>query len=183
IQQSELVVSFIARLNGFIDETIKLLDQDGDSDSMAAIDRFYTELAQREVSLRSSLKALTEAKATFIEQRTFSAISSTPNDAQERDEQLIQKAGVGIQSELEMELRRLTADASRLLDEVLDSIPVNGQVQAPKTGLVVATEKGETPVTGTQESSFDFGLLETGARQMSALIKPEHVVSTLKLGK
>lgn len=183
IQQSELVVSFITRLNGFIDETIKLLDEGGDSDSMAAIDRFYAELAQREISLRASLKALTEAKATFIEQRTFSAISSTPDHAQERVEQLIQKAGSEILSELEMELRRLTADASRLLDEVLDSIPVNGQVQAPKTGLFVTTEKAEMPVTNTQDSSFDFGLLETGARQMSALIKPEHVVSTLKLGK
>lgn len=183
IQQSELVASFINRLNGFIGETINLLDRNGDSDSMAAIDRFYAELAQREVNLRASLKALAEAKASFIEQRAFSAIYSTPDSAQERIEQLIQNAGREILAELEMELRRLASDASRLLDEVLESIQVDAQLQIPRTGLPTIAEEGEVSATGTQGSNFDFSLLETGARQMGALIKPEHVVSAMKVGK
>ena len=183
IQQRELVASFINRLNGFIGETINLLDQNGDSDSMAAIDRFYAELAQREVNLRASLKALAEAKASFIEQRAFSAIYSTPDSAQERIEQLIHNAGREILAELEMELRRLASDASRLLDEVLESIQVDAQLQIPRTGLPTVAEEGEVSATGTQGSNFDFSLLETGARQMGALIKPEHVVSAMKVGK
>ncbi len=183
IQQSELVTSFINRLNGFIGETINLLDRNGDSESMAAIDRFYAELAQREVNLRASLKALAEAKASFIEQRAFSAIYSAPDSAQERIEQLIQNAGREILAELEMELRRLAGDASRLLDEVLESIQVDAQLQIPRTGLPTIAEEGAVSATGTQGSNFDFSLLETGARQMGALIKPEHVVSAMKVGK
>lgn len=183
IQQSELVTSFISRLNGFIDDTINLLDQNGNSESMAAIDLFYAELVQREVNLRASFKALAEAKATFIEQRAFSAIYSTPDSAQERIEQLIQSAGREILAELEMELRRLASDASRLLDEVLESIQIDAQVQIPRTGLPTVAEEGEVSAAGTQGSNFNFSLLETGARQMGALIKPEHVVSAMKVGK
>lgn len=184
IQQSELVASFISRLNGFVDDTIKLLDQNGDSNSMAAIDRFYAELAQREVDLRASLKALAEAKATYIEQRAFSAISSAPDSAQERIEQLIQNAGSEILAELEMELRRLASDASRLLDEVLESMRVDAQLQTPRTEPFSVVEEGHVSATGTQgSSSFNFGLLEAGVRQMSSLVKTEHVVSALKVGK
>lgn len=183
IQHSELVTSFIARLNGFIGDTIELLDQGGDSDNMAAIDSFYAELAQREVSLRANLKSLAEAKAAFIEQRAFNAISNMPDSAQERVEQLIQTAGSEILAELEQELYKLANDASRLLDEMLESIKVDGQVQAAKAGLVVPEEDSAVPVPSPQGSSFDFGLLETGARQMGSLLKPEHVVSALKVGK
>ncbi|WP_213662016.1 GTPase [Stutzerimonas stutzeri] len=182
IQQSELVTSFISLLNGFIEDTIILLDQNGDSNSMAAIDRFYAELTQREVNLRASLKALAEHKATFIEQRAFSAISSAPESAQERIEKLIQGSGSEIMAELELELRRLASDASRLLDEVLEIIQVDAQLQTPRTGPLAIPEN-EVSATSAQGSSFDFGLLETGARQMSALIKSEHVVSALKVGK
>lgn len=183
ILQSELITSFIARLNGFIGDTIDLLDRSSNSDSMAAIDSFYTELAQREVSLRASLKALAEAKATFIGQRAFSAIANTPDSAQERVEQLIQSAGSEILAELEQELRKLVSDASRLLDEMLESIKVDAQVQAPKTGLVLQAEERAMPVPRSQGSGFDFGMLETGARQMGGLLKPEHVVSAMKVGK
>ncbi|HFD8629747.1 TPA: GTP-binding protein, partial [Pseudomonas aeruginosa] len=183
IQHSELVASFIARLNGFIGETIELLDRGRASDSMAAIDSFYAEVAQREVSLRANLKSLAETKAAFIEQRAFSAIANMPDSAQERVEQLIQSASSEILTELEQELHKLAGDASRLLDEMLESIKVDGQVQTSKAGLVVPTEGGAVPVSSNPGSSFDFGLLETGARQMGSLLKPEHVVSALKVGK
>lgn len=183
IQQSELVSLFISRLNGFIEDTINLLDQNGDSNSMAAIDNFYKEIAQREVKLRARLKAQVETKATFIEQRTYSAISNTPDNAQERVEQLIQNAGNEILGELEMELRLLASDASRLLDEVLDSIQVDTQLQTPRTGSIPEDEDSEVSATVTQGSNFNFGLLETGVQQMGALIKAEHIVSALKVGK
>jgi len=154
IEQSELVTSFISRLTGFIEETIGLLDQNSDSNSMVAIDHFYAELAQREVQLRASLKALAEAKANYIEQRAFGAISAAPDSAQERVAQLIQSAGNEILAELEMELRRLAS-----------------------------AEDGAVSTTGTQDASFNLDLLETGARQISALVKPEHVVTALKVGK
>jgi len=154
IEQSELVTSFISRLTGFIEETIGLLDQNSDSNSMVAIDHFYAELAQREVQLRASLKALAEAKANYIEQRAFGAISAAPDSAQERVAQLIQSAGNEILAELEMELRRLASDATRLLDEMLESIQVDTQFKAPKPGLLAVTEDGAVSVTGWLPSLF-----------------------------
>lgn len=183
IEQSELVTSFISRLTGFIEETIGLLDQNSDSNSMVAIDHFYAELAQREVQLRASLKALAEAKANYIEQRAFGAISAAPDSAQERVAQVIQSAGNEILAELEMELRRLASDATRLLDEMLESIQVDTQFKAPKPGLLAVTEDGAVSVTGTNGHGINLDLLETGARQISALVKPEHVVTALKVGK
>lgn len=182
IQQSELITAFINRLSGFIEDTIVLLDQQGDSAATAKIDKFYTELAQREVTLRASLKSLAEAKAAFIEQRAFSAIFNAPDSAQERVEQLIQTASGEILTELEAELRRLASDASLLLDDMLESIRVNGEARTPKAELAtVAEEASVVPIS--QGSPIDFGLLETGARQMGTLLRPEHVVSALKMGK
>ncbi|BAK77608.1 GTP-binding protein, HSR1-related [Pseudogulbenkiania sp. NH8B] len=183
IQRSELVASFISRLNSFIDDTINLLDENGNSDSIAAIDHFYAELAQREVNLRACLKSLAEAKATFIEQRAFNAISSDPDCAQERIEQLIQNAGNEILSELEMEMHWLASDASRLLNEVLEQIQAEAKLHTPRTGSFSMEEEGAVPLTGTKGSSIDFTQLETGVRQMGSLIKSEHVVSALKFGK
>ncbi len=182
IEQSELVAAFINRLTAFIDETVALLDQRDDSGAMAEIDAFYADLAQREADLRAALKALVETKATYIEQRAFSAFSNSPDSAQERIEQLLQVAGNEILAELEMELRRLATDASRLLDEMLDNIRVNGQVPSHTPGVALM-EEAEVAVSAESGSSFDFGALETGVRQMSGMLKTEHVVSVLKMGK
>lgn len=183
IQESELVAAFIGRLGTFIDQTIGLLDQQSDSGTMARVDKFYAELAQREVRLRASLKALAETKSAFIEKRAFSAISTAPENAQDRIEQLIQAACSEVLSELEVELRGVAMDASRLLDDVLESISVSGQVHASKAEFAPMAEAVASGEAATAGSSFDFDLLETGVRQMGAMLKPEHVVSALKVGK
>lgn len=183
IDQNELVTSFIFRLKGFIEETIKQLDQRSNSNSMAAIDKFYAELVQREVSLRASLKHSAEAKASFIEQHTIRALSNAPDMAQERIERLIQTAGSDIFTELDMEMRQLAAEASQLLDEVLETVRVDPQLQARGIRSLPPTEGGQVSVANTPISDFDFGSLETGAQQLSALITPDHVVSALKVGK
>ncbi len=182
IQPQELTAAFIGRLNAFIDDTLTLLDQQGDSVAMAQIDQFYAELAQREVSLRTCLRALAEAKSTYIEQRIYSAIATAPESAQERVEGLIHTANSEIFAELEAELRRLATEASFLLDGILENIRVVDDVRVPVAELAIA--HGNTALVAPgQDSPIDFGALENGVRQMGALLKPEHVVSALKVGK
>lgn len=182
VDQCDIIKSFVSELTAFIEETLRLLDQQSDSASVSKIDEFYAEIARREGSLRASLKSLAEAKSAFIEKRAFSIISSTPDSAQEKITALIQGSSAEVVSELETELRRLAADASLLLDDMLENIRVRGQVQAPNAEWAVVSS-GEAPVVASFGSGIDLNMLEAGVQQVGALLKPEHVVNVLKVGK
>lgn len=182
VDQTDVVRAFVSELTAFIEETLRLLDQQNNSASTSRIDEFYAEIARREVTLRANLKALADAKAAFVEKRTFSLVSSAPETAQEKVAELVQGAGSELFAELESEIRRLVADASVLLDEMLESISVGSSVQTPNAELGLEPDE-DAPLPANKESGIDFKALEGGVQQVGSLLKPEHVVSALKLGK
>ncbi len=183
IGEAEIAASFVSELVGFIEETRGLLDRQTDSTAIAQVDVFYAEIAHREAALRASLKALTDAKSAFIEKRTFSIVSSSPETAQAEISDLLQRSSNEVFGELESELRRLAADASILLDEMLEDIRVEGEVHTPEAALDVGSEDGDTSVLVRSKSGIDFQMLQTGVHQIGTVIKPEHIVSVLKVGK
>lgn len=182
VKQSEIISTFVTELVAFLDETVRLLDQKNDSGSISQIDDFYAEIARREVNIRASLKSLAEAKSSFIEKRALSILSSGSEGVQGKIEALIQAASDELFSELEAELRRLVSDASMLLNDLLEDIRVTGRVEAPTADFTMLSE-GAAPGRVNQGAGIDLTMLEAGVKQVGALVKPEHVVSAMQMGK
>lgn len=185
--EHDIISSFIAELIEFFDETLLLLDKKNDSTSTIQIDDFFNEITRREINIRSSLKGLTEAKSAFIEKQAFRIISNTPDDAQRKISDLVQEVNSEIFSELENELRRLAADASILLNQIIEEIEVNAKAEntaadfsALSGNIILETAEQEMR---TASSGIDFQKLQVGTQQLSGLLKPEHVVSAMKIGK
>ncbi|MGN5595136.1 GTPase [Stutzerimonas nitrititolerans] len=187
VNQNDIISSFITELTGFLDETLRLLAQKSDSASISQIDSFYAEIARREINIRANLKGLVEAKSAFIEKRAFGIISSTPDDAQNKIGDLVQISNAEIFSELEDELRRLAADASMLLNDLVEEIKVNGGAKALTTDFTTLSENVTPEMVSqglaNQGTGIDLQTLQAGVQQIGGLLKPEHVVSAMKLGK
>lgn len=186
IRSGDILASVASELSALIVQTLTFLDGQSDSIQIAKVDGFYAELSRREVSLRSGLKALIEAKTAFIEKRTFSALSSRMDTAQEEISALIEGSNKEVFAELEAELRRLEVDASVLLHDMLECISVREGVDlftVDAADLVA----GETPGFGVaheiKSSGVDLRALEMGVKQVGFLLKPDHVVTVLKVGK
>lgn len=182
VKQSEIISSFVTELVGFLDETVRLLDQQNDSSSISQIDDFYAEIARREVNIRASLKSLAEAKSLFIEKRAFSIFSSGSEGVQGEIEELIQASSDEVFSELEAELRRLASDASMLLNDLLEDIRVTGCVETP-TADFTTLSGGAVPGSVSPGAGIDLTALEAGVKQVGALLKPDHVISAMQVGK
>lgn len=182
VDQQDIVRAFVSELTGLLDETLRLLDQQSDSASTARIDEFYADIARREMDLRASLKALADARSAFVEKRAFSIISSSQDNAQERIAELVQSAGSELLAELESELRRLVVDASVLLDEMLESVRVSAQMAPPDADLGLPPDE-DAPTAEAKGPGIDLSALESGVQQIGGMLKPDHVVSVLKLGK
>ncbi|WP_346798042.1 GTPase [Halomonas sp. Bachu 37] len=182
VRQSDIVEGFVRELSTFFNETLDLLDKQNDSAYISQIDTFFSEIAQREVHLRSSLKGLIEAKSAFIEKRSFSIISDNPDSAQTKVAELVKGSNAEVFSELEVELRRLATEASVMLEDVLESIRVSGQIKAPQHEFELASSDEVTEITN-KEAGIDFNMLEAGIRQVGAVLKPDHIVSAMTVGK
>ncbi len=187
VNQNDISSNFISELVCFLDETLLLLDKKNDSASITQIDDFYAEIARREINIRASLKGLVEAKSAFIEKRSFSIISSTPEQAEQKISELVQVSNTEVFSELEDEFRRLAVDASDLLNEIIEGIKVNSGTVDSTADFSVLSESMTADMTGqgalSKDSGLDLQTLQAGVQQISSLIKPEHVVSVMKVGK
>lgn len=189
ISENDILSSFIAELIAFLDETLLLLENNNNSASTSQIDSFFSEISRREINIRDSLKGLVEAKSSFLEKHVYRIISSSPDTAQQKISQLVQVLNGEIFAELEDELRRLAADASILLKDIVEEIELNAKADnaaadfsAFSESLASETAQKEMHTTDTA-TGIDFQKIQMGTQQLSGLLKPAHVVSAMKLGK
>ncbi|VXC97580.1 GTP-binding protein [Pseudomonas sp. 8Z] len=182
VEQKEIVARVATELRKFLDATVAELDKQQDQSSLKRLDRFYSEIARREIDIRQGLKSLIDAKAAYIGKSTITALNQNIEVAQDRVEQLIDQANQQICSELEDALTRLALDAAEMLDDVIREVQVQRQAYsanaAPDLNAPEA-KAGQLP----ESQGIDLTLLESGVRQASGMLKAEHVVSVLKLGK
>ncbi|MDM1714882.1 50S ribosome-binding GTPase [Pseudomonas sp. 165] len=182
VEQKAIVARVATELRSFLDATVAELDKHQDQASIKRLDAFYGEIARREIDIRHGLKSLIEAKAAFVGKSTITALNQNIDGAQGKIEQLIGQANEQICSELEDALTRLGLDASEMLDEVIREVQV--QPQAYNTQAAPDLDTPEAPADQAPVSQgIDLSLLESGVRQASSMLKAEHVVSVLKVGK
>ncbi|MEO9241116.1 dynamin family protein [Pseudomonas inefficax] len=182
VEQKAIVARVATELRSFLDATVAELDKHQDQASIKRLDAFYGEIARREIDIRHGLKSLIEAKAAYIGKSTIAALNQNVDGAQGKIEQLIGQANEQVCSELEDALTRLGLDASEMLDEVIREVQV--QPQAYNTQAAPDLDTPEDVADQAPPSQgIDLGLLESGVRQASSMLKAEHVVSVLKVGK
>ena len=182
VEQKAIVARVATELSSFIQETVDALDEQQDQASIKRLDTFYAEIARREIDIHRGLKSLIEAKAAFISKSTVNALHLNSEGAQGKIEQLIGQANHEVCTELEAELSRLGLDASEMLDEVIREIRVQPQSyagQATPNLEAQAAHADQLPAS----LGIDMSLLESGVRQAGSMLKAEHVISVMKVGK
>lgn len=182
VEQKAIVARVATELRSFLDATVAELDKHQDQASIKRLDAFYGEIARREIDIRHGLKSLIEAKAAYIGKSTITALNQNIEGAQGKIEKLIGQANEQVCSELEDALTRLGLDASEMLDEVIREVQV--QPQAYNAQAAPDLDTPEAPANQAPASQgIDLSLLESGVRQASSMLKAEHVVSVMKVGK
>ena len=182
VKQKEIVARVATELRSFIEATVDELDKRQDQASIKRLDTFYGEIARREIDIRRGLKSLIEAKAAYISKSTISAMNLNSESAQGKIELLISQANQQVCVELEDALTRLGLDASEMLDDVIREVQVQPQTFSGQATPDLEAEAGN----GAQAPSspgIDLTLLESGVRQAGSMLKAEHVVSVMKVGK
>ncbi|MFJ1573938.1 dynamin family protein [Pseudomonas sp. NPDC088322] len=182
VEQKAIVARVATELSSFIQETVDALDEQQDQASIKRLDTFYAEIARREIDIHRGLKSLIEAKAAFISKSTVNALHLNSEGAQGKIEQLIGQANHEVCTELEAELSRLGLDASEMLDEVIREVRVQPQSyagQATPNLEAQAAHADQLPAS----LGIDMSLLESGVRQAGSMLKAEHVISVMKVGK
>lgn len=182
VEQKAIVARVATEFRSFIQSTVDALDEQQDQASVKRLDTFYGEIARREIDIRRGLKSLVEAKAAFISKSTINALQLNSGGAQGKIEQLIGRANHEVCTELEEALTRLGLDASEMLDEVIREVRVQPQSYSSQAAPDLEAQAGHTDQLPSSPG-IDMSLLETGARQAGSMVKAEHVISVMKVGK
>ncbi|NNA03303.1 GTPase [Pseudomonas lundensis] len=182
VEQKAIVARVATEFRSYIQSTVDALDEQQDQASVKRLDTFYGEIARREIDIRRGLKSLVEAKAAFISKSTINALQLNSEGAQGKIEQLIGQANHEVCAELEDALTRLGLDASEMLDEVIREVQVQPQSYSSQAALDVKAHVEHTDQLPSSPG-IDMSLLETGVRQAGSMVKAEHVISVMKVGK
>lgn len=182
VEQKAIVARVATEFRSYIQSTVDALDEQQDQASVKRLDTFYGEIARREIDIRRGLKSLVEAKAAFISKSTINALQLNSEGAQGKIEQLIGQANHEVCAELEDALTRLGLDASEMLDEVIREVRVQPQSYSSQAAPDVKAHVEHTDQLPSS-SGIDMSLLETGVRQAGSMVKAEHVISVMKVGK
>lgn len=182
VEQKAIVARVATEFRSYIQSTVDALDEQQDQASVKRLDTFYGEIARREIDIRRGLKSLVEAKAAFISKSTINTLQLNSEGAQGKIEQLIGQANHEVCAELEDALTRLGLDASEMLDEVIREVRVQPQSYSSQAAPDVKAHVEHTDQLPSSPG-IDMSLLETGVRQAGSMVKAEHVISVMKVGK
>ena len=84
-------------------------------------------------------------------------------------------------------MRRLAADASLLLNDLVEEIIISENIQKPTVDFSTLSESPDSATPEAESSKRDAGIdlqaLQVGVQQIGGLVKPEHIVNAMKLGK
>lgn len=183
IDDKAIIVNTVSELLKFIESTLIKIDAHTNNSTIAKIDNFFEDIGKRQITLRSVLKSLIDAKASFIEKKSFSVISANPEIAQSNIESLIQLANTEIFNELEVELNRLSTDSARLLNTMQESITVPSNITLPEVEIANVSSSDQSGIEFAQSKGIDPAALQIGLQQLGSIVKPDHLVEAMKLGK
>lgn len=187
IDDTAITAGFVSELVIFLEATLAKIKAQSKAQTQDAsieeVNQFFKQMGDRQTQLRSVLKNLIEIRTALIEKKAFSLISADPAQAQAGIESLVQTAHAEIAHELEVGLNSLMADSARLLNTLQESVSISGATHAPHVDSPNTSAPNGQPLGQTESWTIDPAKLQLGLQQLSAIVKPEHLVQAMQVGK
>ena len=170
----------------FLNTQVQVLgSQKGDTDITKKFDKFLRQMVRDKSRLSSDMVNEIERERQAIYDKTKRALRTSPEDCQQKIEGILQQASEQMQRHLSNRLQEVVAIAQADIEELQATMPQVG----PYTHAdeIPATENApdlEQPMPRAQKSSgISAEMAAQASKQMASMVRPEHIVSTLKTVK
>ena len=174
------------QLMEFLNAQVQMLSsQQGNAEITKKFDKFLRQMVREKSGLSSDMSHEIERERQTIYEKTKRALRTSPEDCQQKIEDLVQQASEQMQRHLSSRLQEIVSIAQQDIEELQAAMPnVEQYIHA---GDIPATEGVPDSEQATPRSQKPSGISAEMAaqtsKQMASMIKPEHVVSTLKTVK
>ena len=159
--------------------------QQGNAEITKKFDKFLRQMVREKSGLSSDMEHGIDRERQAIYDKTKRALRTSPEDCQQKIEGIMQQASEQMQRHLSSRLQEVVAIAQQDIEELQAAMPQVGQYTL--AGEFTATENAsdlEQPMSRAQNSSgITAEIAAQASKQMASMVRPEHIVSTLKTVK
>lgn len=170
----------------FLNVQVQVLgSQKSDADITKKFDKFLRQMVREKSGLSSDMDHEIERERQVIYNKTRRALRTNLEDCQPKIEGILQQASEQMQRHLSNRLQEVVSIAQQDIEELQAAIPKVGLYT--NAGDIPATErvpelKQATLLKG-KSSGMSAEMAAQASRQMASMVKPDHIVSTLKTVK
>ena len=170
----------------FLSAHVKTLgSQQNNADVAKKFDKFLRQMIKEKSELSSDMEYEIERERQLIYDNTKRVLRTSPEDCQPKIESIVQQATEQMQRHLSNRLQQVVSIAQQDIDELQAAIPQVRQYtftgEIPEKKNVANLEQS---MSKEQKSlGISAGMAEQASKKMASIVKPEHVVSTLKTVK
>ena len=158
-------------------------NRQGNTGITKKFDKFLRQMVREKSGLSSDMVNEIDREHKSIYEKTKRALRTSPKDCQQKIEGIMQQASEQMQRHLSNRLQEVVSIAQQDIEELQASMPKVGQY----------TSAGETPETESapdleqpraqKSSGISAEMAAQASKQMASMVRPEHIVSTLKTVK
>ncbi len=174
------------QLMEFLNTQVQVLgSQSGDTDITKKFDKFLRQMIREKSGLSSEMVHEIERERKAIYDKTKRALRTSPEDCQQKIEGIMQQASEQMQRHLSNRLQEFVSIAQKDIEELQAAMPQVGQyTHADEIPTTENAPDLEQPMPRTQKSSgISADMAAQASKQMASMVRPEHIVSTLKTVK
>lgn len=174
------------QLMEFLNGQVQALEsQQDNADMIQKFDKFLHQTVRGKLSLSSDMEQEVERERQAIYEKTKRTLRTSPEDCQQKIEGILHQASEQMQRQLSNRLQEFVSIAKQDIEELQAAIPQVGQYT--RAGEVPVAENAanmEQSIPRAQESSgIAAEIAVQASKKVASMVKPEHVVSTLKTVK
>lgn len=148
-------------------------------------DNFLRQMIFEKSGLSSDMVHEIDRERQSIYEKTKRALRTSPEDCQQKIESILQQASEQLQTHLSNRLQEVLSVAQQDIDELQAAMPQVGQYT--REGDIPTAEDAlnfEQPIRRTEKSpGISAEMAVQASKQMASMVRPEHIVSTLKTVK
>lgn len=174
------------QLLDFLNQHINTLSQQqGDDAIVKKFDKFLRQMAREKSGLSSDMVRDIERERQSIYEKIKRALRTSPEDCQPKIESILQQASEQMQQHLSHRLQEIVSIAQQDIEELQASIPQVGKYthdgDIPATENILGSES--SMLQAKKSSGISSEIAAQASKQMASMVRPEHIVSTLKTVK
>jgi len=157
----------------------------GENEVIKKFDKFLRQLAREKTGMSSEMDREIERERQAIYEKTKRAMRTSPEDCQQKIEGILHQASEQMQRHLSRRHQEVLTIAQQDIEELQAAVPQVGTYA--RAGEIPATdgapELEQAPPQSSGSSGASAEMAAQAAKQMASMVKPEHIVSTLKTVK